>query len=322
MPFDSSWAEVVPPPPAQEGLIHEDRNAGPIYQQALAELEQVGDPDDIRASLSWIFRLALEDEFISDILRTAPSLDRLAVGFIDPEIDPIGPAFGFVAYSRSLREQSDEPEHVSIRNAVAELSREVDGVFIPVSLHPGERNQEVRVTSPSSAFATTWAKNAQGSEGWLVPRHAVDVNSSVDFSDGSRGGVSLDWDLCIDTALVGSIPRPPGLHKENCLRAIAPKMQVEVTDQHGTQHNAVVVDVDFNLAVVRHKLFPIRFSYDWPSSKRGDSGALVLANPCGEIVGMHQGSITVQGSAGSAAKRAYALCLYQLEDHGGLEMYR
>ena len=71
--------------------------------------------------------------------------------------------------------------------------------------------------------------------------------------------------------------------------------------------------------MVQSRVFPIRFTYDWGTSAPGDSGALVLADPCGEPLGMHQGEVVAKSLGGGWA--AYALCLYQLEDFGGLEVW-
>lgn len=97
---------------------------------------------------------------------------------------------------------------------------------------------------------------------------------------------------------------------------------MEVVDQNSAVHHCAIVDMDLNFGVTAHWAFPIRFAYDWSTSQPGDSGALICGQPCGEPAGMHQGTFDVTDPAGNVSNIAYALCLYQLEDYGGMEVHQ
>ncbi len=317
MQFNADWIELVPSRRDPEDF--QDPLARAAYQRAQQELEVAGVPVQLDA-LYWVFRLAQETDQLNRISRGVPWLDRLAVGFIDPETDALEPAFGLVGYANVPRGIEIDREVFS-PDRLGNLGVDA-GPWFPLAIRVGARVDETAITAPSSALATCWVRNHRtGGEGWLVPYHAVDLAGPVSFDDGSTGRVTDNFGDCIDAVIVNSSSGPPsGLTPTRSVRGLSASTPVEVLDQRGVGHSATIVDVDINLGIVTHNLFPIRFSYDWSTSAPGDSGALITAEPCGEPVGMHQGAFDGTDRRGNPSKIAYGLCLYQLEDYGGLEV--
>lgn len=306
MRFEEHWLDYVPRRPE----LALDDATGAAYQRCMRELAGEGRAQD---ALAWVFRLAQEREQLGRIGATVPWLDRLALGFFDPEVD--GPeGFGLIAYSVV-------PLPGIVDRPVAEAPDvRVDGTEFRTVVRTAMRSQEANMLAPKVAAVACFGRSSRVVQnGWLTCRHAVDVGGMVSFDDGSTGHVVDDWHDCIDAVLVGSGPAPPvGSERVPCIRGVAPGIAVAVTHRHGPSAGVyTIVDVDLNVGVVRSDLFPIRFTYDWEKSANGDSGALVLAHPCAEPLGMHQGRFL----DGFGAGKAYGLCLYQLEDWGGLEVY-
>lgn len=316
MQYSESWAQLVPSARDPENL--NEPLAQSAFARAQSELLNLGVPVQLDA-LYWTFRIAEETAQLDALASRVPWLDRIAVGFIDPETDGTGPAFGVICYT-------NVPETADVQIPPIDQLGGIDaGPYFPAVMRVGARTSEVSITSPSTAMAATWATSGRTqSGGWLVPSHAVDLHSGVTFSDGSTGAVTESWGSCIDAVLVtpSSGGPPPGTSIHQSVRGIAAGTTVTVYDRNLAFHTATVLDVDINLGVVRHQLFPIRFSYDWTTSAPGDSGALVTASPCGEPLGMHQGCFKWRPASAPPTQHAYALCLYQLEDYGGLEVYQ
>jgi hypothetical protein len=318
--FQNGWLSLVPPVGDTEQfddpLVHQ------AYGRARSELDNAGIPVHLDA-LYLVFRIAAETEQLNQLAGRVPWLDRIAIGFIDGEIDGIASSFGLICYA-NLPDQELTNEYVDTAGFAGQFGVDA-GSYFPAVIRAGTRVPQVSITSPSAALATTWSKSTRTrSGGWLVPSHAVDSSCQVHFSDGSQGKVTESWGSCIDAVIVTptSGADRSDLVQKTCVRGISPGTTVSVEDATGTIHTATILDVDVNLGVVRHSLFPIRFSYDWTTSSPGDSGALVTATPCGEPVGMHQGMFTWHPQSAAPTRHAYALCLYQLEDYGGLEVYR
>ena len=318
MRYNPEWEEHVPEGQDPRSIAHErDRRR---YLAVREELAAGGARRGELDGLYWLFRMAQEYEQVAPIVRSVPWMERLAVGYIDPEMDGIGPAFGLIAYANV---PPDAQEAVRERARLQQAEFGVDaGPWFRLAIRIGERMNQLAVTSPSRAQVTHRVGNpAHGTSGYLLPRHAVDRGQHVTFYDGAHGDVIGDFGECIDAVVVShSDGYPRGLRRHRCARGIGPGSAVEVTDQNGTVHNCNVLDIDLSFGVVMHTVFPVRFTFDWSSSANGDSGALIKARPCGEPLGMHQGAIFI--THGVASQLAYGLCLYQLEDFGGLEFLR
>ena len=80
MAFDEAWLEHIPPQPEMD-LDEPTRQAFAYSMRELAGFDKVQD------ALTWVFRVAQEGGQLGGIARTVPSLDRLALGFFDPEVD-------------------------------------------------------------------------------------------------------------------------------------------------------------------------------------------------------------------------------------------
>ncbi|MCY4014378.1 MAG: hypothetical protein OXG82_16870 [Gammaproteobacteria bacterium] len=281
--------------------------------QALAEL---ADSPRAADAYSWVIQIAQETERLEEVERYVPLLDRLSVGFFDPEVDG-SEGFGLIAYSSAAMDVA--------AGAVAqtrEFRLNTGGHQFPLIIRTFRRDRQVSLTSPNNALLTCYGRSADfATTGWLTCRHAVGAAGSVVFSDHSSGTIAADWGECIDAALVHGGPNGPASHVP-CLRGVAGGVDVRSEDQAGNRVRATIVDVDVNVGVVRARRFPIRFTYNWTTSLPGDSGAMVYADPCGEPLGMHQGAATVTNPVGGTKRLAYGLCLFQLEDFGGLEVYQ
>ena len=315
MAFDEAWLELVPP--ARDAEFLNDQLARQTFSAAQQELSDLGIPLQLNC-LYWTLRLAEEWQQLASLASRVPFLDRITAGFFDPEIDNRDPAFGVIFYSNTPEET--DLEIPDFGNAGIDA-----GPYFPAIARMGARVPQVSITGPSIALATTWARSTRSKNGgWLVPAHALLPGQIVTFSDGSSGTASESWGDCIDASLVTpNQGPPPGVGRRSAVRGVSQGLTVSAIDRAGRPHSTTIVDVDLNLGVVKHALFPIRFSYDWRTSVQGDSGALVIATPCGEPIGMHQGMFKPNPAYGSPANQlAYALCLYQLEDYGGLEIYQ
>lgn len=313
MHYQEWWSRSVP---STNGMPPLAEPAGQAYDSAQGELRALGVPDQLRDALYWVFRIAEETEQLNSLAASVPWLDRLAMGFTDEGEAGQDPSFGIICYTNVPEDVAPSAITDSFQGPT---SINVGDHSFPAVIRVGARVPQVGITSPSQALVTIWSRSRRAQQGgWLVPAHAVDPSQKVGFSDGTSGTVTDSWGSCIDAMLVTptkSVVAPTNLCKAT--RGITPGMKVSVVNSKQQSFQASIVDVDVNLGVVRHHLFPVRFSYDWPCSAQGDSGALVVASPCGKPAGMHQGMFK-SASASGVSTLAYALSLYQLEDYGGL----
>ena len=310
MPFQDSWLTHV----AERAPLDDVETA------TRARLDQVfgelADSPGAANAYSWVVRIAQETEQLEEIERHVPLLDRLSVGFLDPELDG-DEGFALIAYSSANLDVA-----ATAAAETADVTLLAGGRQFPVVIRTSKRERQAGLVSPTKAMLTCYGKSSHfAATGWLTCQHAVGTSGSVTYSDGSGGNVAADWGECIDAALVDGGPRGPSTHVP-CLRGVAGAVKVRTEDQKGTPVFATIVDVDINVGVVKATRFPIRFTYDWTTSVPGDSGAMIYADPCGEPLGMHQGRVTVTSAGGVSKPLAYGLCLYQLEDFGGLEVYQ
>ena len=309
MAFDSSWLRHVS---ERAPLDDIDEATRARVNQVLDEL--VDFPGASNA-YSWVVQLAQETEQLDQVERRVPLLDRLAVGFLDPELDG-EEGFGLIAYSSANTDVA-----AGARAQTSDLPVRAGGRQFPVVIRTSQREHQVALASPTKAMLACYGTSSDfAATGWLTCQHAAG-SGSVTYSDGSSAKVVADWGECIDAALVDGGPSGPAIHVP-CLRGVAGAVPVRTVDQTGTPVSATIVDVDINVGVVKASRFPIRFTYDWATCSSGDSGAMVYADPCGEPLGMHQGKVTVTGHHGGTKVFAYGLCLYQLEDFGGLRVYQ
>ena len=310
MPFQERWLTYV----ADRAPLDD------IDVATRARLEQVfdelADSPGAANAYSWVVQIAQETEQLDQIERGVPLLDRLSVGFLDPEVDG-SEGFALIAYSSANLDVA-----AAAAAQTAEIALHAGRREFPVVIRTSRRERQVRLVSPKTALLTCYGRSSHFAKtGWLTCQHSVGSSGSVTYSDGSTGSVAADWGECIDAALVDGGPAGPG-YPVNCLRGVAGAVKVRTEDQTGTSILATIVDVDVNVGVVKATRFPIRFTYDWACSSRGDSGAMVYADPCGEPLGMHQGKVTVSSPGGGSMPLAYGLCIYQLEDFGGLQVYQ
>lgn len=323
MRFQEEWLELIG---AAADLTNvPDPRVATAFSRIRDERESYGVRQQL-AALSWVFRIAVETEQLNRVAAEVPWLDRLAIGFITPEADGRAADFGVIAHV-------DHPAPLAYRSRFGKvldrgMSIKAAGREFPVAVRIATRIPQAATVSPSRARATCWVQHPLKSiDGWLVPFHAVSSGGRfaprIVFDDGSSGVVVENYGECIDAVVVdSSLGAPPALRRMWCARGIGPGTAVTVEDRFGFLHSCTVLDIDVSLGVVSHPLFPIRFSYDWASSAKGDSGALVMDSTVGQPLGMHQGALRAFATAGAPSTVAYGLCLYQLEDYAGLEVHQ
>ncbi len=306
--FESSWLAQVPP----GSSAIDDRE----FHDGIERLISRGQRD-LRDVWYWTRRLSLAVDQVDEALVGLRSISRVAVGFIE-ELDG---AFGLIVYCDTPQSDSDDSPRVPRARTDAVV---VDGVSFPsiVREAPVEEHwcTAPGITSPTYARAACWVRlSHQGVEGWLVPRHAIQPPGSVvTFTSGDAGYCVHSFGACVDAAVIASAPPAHVHHPAIALWPLVPGQQLLVSDHPHSYVPASVLDVDLNLGVLRHLIFPVRFTIDW-TGVPGQSGALIVDQNTNETAGMYLGVLNPLNGASSPF--GYAQSCYQLADATGMEFY-
>jgi hypothetical protein len=320
--FDPSWLDSIHPPPDPGSF------PTPLADRLLDgadRLERLGEPE-LYPPFAWSLLVSQSSEQLIDLERSYPFVDRITFGFLEPEIDG-EEMLGMLGIVVNVDPPQALLQEGGLHDVYMSDSRfvEVADNPFPVVVRVATTNLEVALTSPGSARATVWTtlhKSSTPTSGWLVPYHAVrSNNAAVSYSDGCTGRVVESLGACWDAVVASStLTRPPS----TSARAMVPipGLSLQVTDQSGKQWTPSLTQVDVNIGLIGYSKAPIRMTYDWSTSARGDSGALVSDQSTTPLpVGMHQGTSVMRDTWGNALKesdgsdlrRAFGLCLYQIE---------
>ncbi len=267
-----NWHGGLPPEPARERLKQEEVATWPD----ISEAEEIG--------WGWSLLVSEREREIEWRAREVPGFRWSEVGILDPSVDPRleqgDPRFGVILYTEdSLSEGGGRLEGLNM-----------EWVELPVLVR--NVRYEAQRAQPSSigpGRVACWATSRDGArEGWLTARHVA--------THSAMGGHIVDQGrACIDAALVdigtsatgsphGSVPPTPG---------------ARVKLDFGGPVSATVLGVGTNCGILRSSHFPLRFTFN-QAGMPGDSGGLILADPCGEPMGIYLGSheLTSGGRAG------------------------
>jgi hypothetical protein len=283
---NDSWLEGIPHDPALS-RVRESRDLE--FWPGISEAEAIG--------LGWT--LLVEDR-AAEVLERAPGIPGFrwaAAGLLDPEVDRElelrGQQFGIVFYV-------DDPQ--------AEMRAldgiEIGGAYLPIALRPISYEEHASVPSLADGTIACWATSAEGTRrGWLTARHVALVGR-YPMADCGRE--------CIDAALIdlgiggGGAP----------VRATKPSVGagVEIRGPHPAR--TTILDVAIELGISASSYFPLRFSTS-AVGVSGDSGSLIVADPCGEPVGIYLGAAELD----SGQRAGIGLSIQQLERVMKLEAY-
>lgn len=315
--FDPSWLDEVPPFEAPRGMSEE---VGRALDHGYAILEERNEIE-LFSAYAWTVLASDRNEQLEELETRFPFTQRVSFGYFDPEIEE-ATGFGFIV-------EVDPPSDL-LRIGLAEeytdqTTIELAGERFPVSVRIVRDRPQANVTRPGKAKASVWtAINPTGArprEGWLMPRHAVRPRRSrIAYSDGCTGLVVDDFGPSWDAVLASStLPTPPTT-QATALDVLPPGLSLKLRTRRGVRVNTVVVHVERNIGLIGYDKSPIRMTYDWSGSKRGDSGALVSAVNGHEPVAMHQGSAQMRDLSGAfllhngtRVTRAFGLCLFQIQ---------
>lgn len=273
---------------------------------------------------AWSILAGQENEQLVGLERRYPFLDRVTFGFFEPEVEG-RTGFGVVVY---VDPPIDLLEHGELHDFYTDDpgAFTVEGQSFPVAIRIAPQELEVSLTGPSQARTAVWAtvhKSTNPLRGWLLPYHAVgSKNAAVTYSDGCNGRVVESFGRCWDAVLASSSHPTPPSTSILARDIIPPGLALQVTNQHGRQWLPTLVQVDVNIGLIGYGKAPIRMTYDWNTSAKGDSGALVSDRRTTPApVAMHQGSSimrdgkgnSLKAADGSKLRRAFGLCLYQIQ---------
>jgi hypothetical protein len=207
-----------------------------------------------------------------------------------------GQRFGVVFYTEAGATESEQ---------VGQL--ELEDASLPIVARPVAQVEHLGVPQPLRPQGTIacWATSSGGRcEGWLTARHVASALGCRMVDCGRE---------CIDAAVIET---SDGCRGEPS-KAVMPSVggRVEVLSEQPIQ--ARILDVATNFKVVHSSYFPLRFTTSTPG-REGDSGSLVMADPCGEPVGIYLGAINPERRGRWAG---FALAITQLEALMNLEVY-
>lgn len=290
--LERDWFRDLPAEPALARILE----AGLEIWPDISEGEMIG--------LGWTLLVSDREDELLELAPEIPGFRWAAVGILDADVDralEIGPRddgrrqrFGVIFYA----------EDAFAESAVVGAT-EVAGVELPIVLRPISYEEHAPPPTLPDGTIACWATSAGGErEGWLTARH-VAVGGGYPLVDCGRE--------CIDAALIetGQIGggRPA--------RAVVPSAgaTIEMIGPH--MRRMEILDVALNLRIKRSSFFPLRFTTSAPG-RPGDSGSLLLANPCGEPVGIYLGAAQLEGGQREAG---IGLAITQLEDLMKMEVY-
>lgn len=284
-----NWHEGLPPEPARERLQQEEVAVWPDISEA--------------AVIGWGWSLLVSDreEEIEARARGVPGFSWSEVGILDPSVDPRLEGddlrFGVVLYTEDpLTEGGERLESLNL-----------DWVELPVLVR--NIRYEAQRTSPPSigpGRLACWATSRHGArEGWLTARHVAQHTATP-------GRIVDQGRACIDAALVDVGASAAGTRRGS----VPPTVGSAIELDFGGSTSGTVLGVATNCGIARSSHFPLRFTFD-RAGVPGDSGGLILADPCGEPMGIYLGAHELQGGGRSGVGQA----LTQLEYLMNLEAY-
>jgi hypothetical protein len=283
---NDSWLESLPHDPA---LIRVRESREFEFWPGISEAEAIG--------LGWT--LLVEDR-AAEILERSPQIPGFkwaAAGLLDPEVDRelklLSQRFGIVFYV-------DDPQ--------AEMRAldgiEVGGAYLPIALRPVSYEEHASVPKLSDGTIACWATSAGGTrQGWLTARH-VALIGRYPMADCGRE--------CIDAALIDLGPGGGGTP----VRATKPFVGAGIEIRSPNPATTTILDVAIELGISASSYFPLRFSTA-AVGVPGDSGSLIVADPCGEPVGIYLGAAELD----SGQRAGVGLSIQQLERVMRLEAY-
>jgi hypothetical protein len=317
--FDSAWLSEVPPPPDGSDV---SGAVAALLRRGFDQLETQGEPE-LYPGYAWTILAGQETEQLVAIEGRYPFLDRITFGFFEPEVED-RTGLGVVVYVDPPSELLERGELHDAYPPAEDLT--MAGRRFPVAIRIAPQELETSLTKPSKAQTAVWTtvhKNTNPTSGWLIPYHAVkSTNAVVSYSDGCNGRVIESFGRCWDAVLASSTLSAPPNRPVVARDVLPPGLALQVTDQYGQHSTPTLVQVDVNIGLIGYGKSPIRMTYDWTSSAKGDSGALVSDNGVTAApVAMHQGSSVMRDRKGNALKapdgsdlrRAFGLCLFQIQ---------
>jgi hypothetical protein len=283
---NDSWLDGLPEEPAFRRL-EEDRGAERWAD--ISRAEEIG--------LGWTLLVEDRAEQILDRAPGVPGFRWAAAALLDPEVDRDfdrqSQGFGVIFYV-------DDPHAERLR--LEDI--EIEGTALPIILRPISYEEHASIPSIPDGTVTCWATTAEGSrEGWLTARH-VALAGGYEMADCGRE--------CIDAALVRLADEGGG----SVARAVRPSVAARVEIQGPHPSVATVLDVAIELGISASSYFPLRFSTD-AVGVEGDSGSLIVADPCREPVGIYLGSARLDSGRSSGI----GLAIWQLERLMKMEVY-
>lgn len=283
---NESWLEELPHDPALRRL----EDAPDLeYWPELSEAEAIG--------LGWTL---LVEDHAREILERSPHVPGFrwaATGLLDPYVDRHlelrGQRLGVVFYV-------DDPQ--AERRALDGI--EIEGVGLPVALRPVSYKEHSSVPKLADGTIACWATSAEGArEGWLTARHVALVGN-YPMADCGRE--------CIDAALLDLGSDGGGTP----VRATKPFFNAGVEIRSSQPVRTTILDVAIELGISASSYFPLRFSTA-AVGVPGDSGSLIVADPCGEPIGIYLGAAELD----SGQRAGVGLAIKQLERVMKLEAY-
>jgi hypothetical protein len=340
MAFDSSWLQDVPDPPSLDAIQPGLRE---VVASSRIQLDESGLTELVPGYI-WSLLVGQENAQLAAISSAYPFVNRISFGFVEPDIDfahADGPGLGVVVH---ISPPIDPYAHTDLEPFLSYpaffdrreifISNAPTPTAFPVVPRVSIEEPQVALNYPSTAMLTAWMKIRRSTapkEGWLLPWHALGPGGGlrVTYTDGSSGTVIDGVGHCMDAVVASSPNRPSPTQACSAEHVLPPGLSVSVTDQHGTVFTQTLVEVDANIGLLGYDKAPIRLTYDWSSSNRGDSGALVSHGQTGAPVAMHQGTSWIRDRYGKQlrdntnqpVRRAFGICLYQVAHQLDGEFY-
>jgi hypothetical protein len=283
---NDSWLEGLPEEPALRRLQEEPEVE--IWPD-ISRMEAVG--------FGWLLLVEDRAEEVLERAVGVPGFRWAAAGLLDPEVDrgleSGRQRFGIVFY---VEDPLSQP-------AMHGLLR-FDDARLPIALRPVSYEEHAPAPEIPNGTVACWATSAAGTrEGWLTARH-VAFSGGYEMVDCGRE--------CIDAALIGLGSDGTG----RPVRAVPPSpgATVEVRGPHPTA--TTVLDVALDLGIGASSYFPLRFTTA-AVGVPGDSGSLIVADPCREPVGIYLGAARLD----SGQEAGIGLAITQLEKLMKMEVY-
>jgi hypothetical protein len=282
------WYEALPVEPARQRL---ERAEAPVWPDI---------PDAELVGWGWSLLVSDREEKIYELSRDVPGFSWSAVGLLDPEVDPRlesrDPRFGVILYADDPRGESG----ARLENLP------FDAVELPVVVRNVRIEPQGGPSSIGPGRVACWATSRGGErQGWLTARHVAEHS-------GLPGEVIDRGRFCIDAALVNLGTPAMGQPR----RSVPPTPHSAIELDFGEPVRARVLDVGTNCGIVDSSYFPLRFTVN-QVGEAGDSGGLVLADPCREPMGIYLGSCELE----NGNRAGFAQALNQLEYLMNLEAY-